>query len=422
MATLRVAKAICALSNHGGGHVIVGLRSNDGEHTYELSPNDEWATQYTLDTVNGIGDSYLEPSIHCHVAHIPYPPNPEKTLCVISVPASEVPVILKRAGPDGEGITPGVYIRRTNLSSAAPQTAAEWKTLLTRCVRANRDDFLDAIRTIMSGGEISVLEQNEKDILMEWIASAKEDWEKKNNSLPDGVDSKISHGYWWVGYFLKDATPLPSMRDLSRTLDEKHIRHTGWPLWVTLNRRDMAPYPNAQGDLECWLGREMEGRHYDDVAHADYWGYSKDGKGFSLRGYIEDTFETDTRRPMAPGIMIDLTLPIWRFGESLLHAHAMAEPFNCLDKELVFKTGWTGLEGRELGSLSPGRYLSGGYTSHTSAYEYSGSVPVHTIPDNLPEIVHRVLMPLYERFDMFQLSMGLVTEELARMRRDRFNS
>ena len=39
-----------------------------------------------------------------------------------------------------------------------------------------------------------------------------------------------------------------------------------------------------------------------------------------------------------------------------------------------------------------------------------------TISASLPQIVHRILSPLYELFSFFQLPMGLVVEELDRMR------
>ena len=40
--------------------------------------------------------------------------------------------------------------------------------------------------------------------------------------------------------------------------------------------------------------------------------------------------------------------------------------------------------------------------------------------DNLVEVLHPLLSPLYERFAFFELSEKLVTEEVGRMTRGRF--
>jgi hypothetical protein len=45
---------------------------------------------------------------------------------------------------------------------------------------------------------------------------------------------------------------------------------------------------------------------------------------------------------------------------------------------------------------------------------------VADIEDNLAELLHPVLRPLYERFDFFELPMNLVVEELVGLRRGRF--
>ena len=414
-----LAKAICALANFGGGHIIVGLRSTDGGQTYVPSPNPEWATQYTADGVNRISAAYLEPAVHCEVASLPYSGN-TTIVSIISVPGGSVPIILKKGGPTSTGILQGVYTRRADLSSQPPQTADEWRALLNRCVLSNRNDLLDAFRVIMSGGQVSDIPVEARDVLLGWSTNALTDWKSKNDGLLADSSTKIRHGYWWVCYQLQQAVPIESAKDLRQALETYKIRHTGWPQWVVLGRDGLAPYVNAEGDLECWLGRDgVADRAFSDPGHVDYWRYSKDGKAFLLRGFMEDA-GPDDRIKVEPGSLFDVTLAIWRLGESLLHAQSMAEALQCQNQEAVFRIGWEGLNSRVLGSLSPGRYFSSEYTSRTDSYTYSGSVPIHTIADNLPEIVHRFLTPLCERFDMFNLSISLVSEELARMRKSRF--
>jgi hypothetical protein len=54
--------------------------------------------------------------------------------------------------PDQRALINGrVYIRRPGPESAEPATPEEWRELFTRCLRANRDELLDAMRDILSG-------------------------------------------------------------------------------------------------------------------------------------------------------------------------------------------------------------------------------------------------------------------------------
>jgi hypothetical protein len=43
------------------------------------------------------------------------------------------------------------YIRKPGPRSEEPQTREEWRVLLNRCVLAQREDMLDAIRAIVTG-------------------------------------------------------------------------------------------------------------------------------------------------------------------------------------------------------------------------------------------------------------------------------
>jgi hypothetical protein len=60
------------------------------------------------------------------------------------------------------------------------------------------------------------------------------------------------------------------------------------------------------------------------------------------------------------------------------------------------------------------------YTARQERYRADLTVQADQIGDQLPELVGRVIRPLYELFDFFQLPATLPLEELERMRRDRF--
>ena len=204
----KLAKAICALANHGGGIVLVGLISEDKGVTYKRDENNaSWLSQYTPDAVNGISNTYLEPAIHCDVKHIKHPVDGH-TYPLISVPPSSIPVIIKKAH-DEAAVKQGVYIRRSNISSDEPKTADEWRMLISRCVKAGREDLLGSIRLIIQGIDKSdINNETQTDSFNQWISGAIQDWDSKNKSLADTNPAKIKNGHYWVAYKLEDTSPL----------------------------------------------------------------------------------------------------------------------------------------------------------------------------------------------------------------------
>jgi hypothetical protein len=170
--------------------------------------------------------------------------------------------------------------------------------------------------------------------------------------------------------------------------------------------------PYAHDDfIEAWVGNPI--RENLNPSHCDFWRASRDGKLFTVRGYSEDGHD-----PVPPGQFIDLTLPVWRIGEGLLFAARVAEQDNAVS-QIAIRCRFTGLRNRRLTSVDGQRILLDGYVSRTDEVLLNASATLEQIRDNLSEIVHRLLIPLYERFSFFELPFQLVEEELARMRRGR---
>jgi hypothetical protein len=150
--------------------------------------------------------------------------------------------------------------------------------------------------------------------------------------------------------------------------------------------------------------------------HSDFWRVSPQAQFFLIRGYQED----GEIKGIRPGKLFDITLPTWRLGEILLYAASMARQLGAPQAKITIVAEWTGLNGRDLTHLSGTRLLFEGHLSHQDRYRTSLAVQADQIGDMLPELAHRVLHPLYELFDFFQLPMKLVTEELAQMRANQF--
>jgi hypothetical protein len=132
-----------------------------------------------------------------------------------------------------------------------------------------------------------------------------------------------------------------------------------------------------------------------------------------LRGYVEDSAETQ----IEPGTAFDLTVPIWRAGECLLHAAKLAALL-APDRDLrvLFRARWYGLAGRRLISYTGNRTLLGNYICLQDEFSGEATIDVARISESLPEIVAPLVVPLLERFRFFRVPDSLAAEELTRMR------
>ncbi len=129
----KLAKAMLALHNHGGGRIVLGFR--EVAHVPAPNPQDSPESpreKYSQDIVNGVVDGYCDPSFHVSVefqrdhAGDEYP--------VVVVPgAQRVPAMSRRGGPDGRELqAKRVYIRRAGPKSEEPQSSFEWQQLVDR--------------------------------------------------------------------------------------------------------------------------------------------------------------------------------------------------------------------------------------------------------------------------------------------------
>lgn len=213
-------------------------------------------------------------------------------------------------------------------------------------------------------------------------------------------------GSWSCAYQLSPVVTRPTLVELREHMRLVKGNETGWPVWLGLeNRSEMAP--RIVGDvLECWLRETPDG---------DFWRADPAGKLFLIRRLQEDTREING---LEPGTAFDLTLPIWRTGECLLHAARLADRLNAEQVELAMT--WTGLTGRTLRAIaSRDRFLPGTWTCHEDNVRTSITAPASSVTDTLPELVQRLTEPLYARFDFFVPPERMYSAELSRMRTGR---
>ena len=408
-----LAKAAIALANHGGGFIIIGLAEDGSElHSQARPPN---IPEITQDAVNAAIRRYATPEFHCEMDNVRHP-NTNVEHPVITVPGNlTVPVMSKR---DCENIITQnrCYIRKPGPRSEEPQTSEEWRDLLNRCLRSGREDMLEAIRSIVSGRvESQNPAPNALSELQTYCNEARERWEELVAGEPEESPARFPQGYYEMGFSLVGAQPTNGLAEIQDKLAiARRIKLTGWSTFLEMSTPGWAPYPH-ENFVEAWVGRPVRANSMErDPAHCDFWRASTDGKLYTIRGYTEDGLAE-----VRAGEVFDVSLPVWRIAEGLLFASRFAETFNQID-EIAIQCRFTGLNGRRLDCITGRRFFSTPMLSSTDEVTLTSQATPQQARDNLTEILHPLLSPLYERFNFFRLPLNLVEEELAGLLRRNF--
>lgn len=407
-----LAKAAIALANHGGGCIVIGF----GDQPLESRPRPGGIPEITQDSVNAAIRRYAEPRFHCEMHNVPHPDTGEVHPVVIVPSTLTVPVMSRR---DCQRVIAQnrCYIRKPGPESEQPQTAEEWRTLLNRCVRANRDEMLEAIRSVITGSvETPKPMPDALDDLQDYCTAAHSRWEELVSDEPARSSARFPHGYYEMAFSLVGATPANDLIELQNRLSvARQIKLSGWTPFLELQVPGWVPYAH-EDFVEAWLGGpDYNGRRAEDSYLCDFWRASLDGKLYTICGYLEDGQGND------PGRVVYTTTPILRIGEGLLFASRLAETFEEIN-QIAIHCRFTGLEGRCLSNppwVLPLPSFLMVSSSSTDEVTLTGQFTQQQVQDNLAEALHPLLQRLYEKFNFFNLSFDLVAKELREMRSKR---
>jgi len=409
----KLAKAAIAIANNGGGIIVFGMRPNNSEGGAlgsQSRPTE--LNRYNQDDINAAINRYADPPFHCELLFANHPETVVEHAFVI-VPGGIPDVLMSRRSSDGAIAAHRCYMRKPGPRSEEPFTSQEWREVIDRVVRARRDDMLDAIRLIVQGHAGGVPEAIATNELIDFAAEAQERWQALVQGLPPGDVARLPHGHYELAFQIRDVPSASNLADLRRRMESAdEIRHTGWTPFVTLGRQPLQP--NAvSGTIEAWLG-VPEGERTRVPQHCDFWRAHPEGLLFLKRGYDEDG--TDR---LEPGRYFSLIYPIWRIGETMLYASRLARLFG-ENPSILVRCRYTGLRGRELATLSSRRTLTPGRLCNDDQATLETLAKATEIDDNLAEVLHPFLAPLYERFALFELPNFVVAEEIEIMRSRRF--
>ncbi|MFY0308804.1 helix-turn-helix domain-containing protein [Leisingera sp. D0M16] len=408
-----VAKAAIALANHGGGFLVLGF-DEQGENLISAQKPEE-IPEVTQDVVNAAIRRFATPEFHCEV-HLIKSAASGAEHPVVCVPGDQTEPVMSKRDCNGVISRNRCYIRKPGPRSEEPQTSEEWRTLINRCVRASREDMLEAIRSIVSG-RVDAIEPppNIQAELTQFCTAANGRWQELSAALPENSPSRFPDGFFEMGFALIGNDPAQNLAEIQDRLQKaRQVRMTGWGPFLDLNRQEWRPYPH-DGMVEAWVGRPVEERLLaEEPAHADFWRVDRSGKLYSIRGYSEDGLK-DT----PAGRVIDVTLPVWRVGEATYFALRYAEQFEGVET-IAIRVRFTGLNERTLTSVTGLRMMMDYRISQTDEVLLETTASLAQLRDNMVEVIHGLLTPLYEVFNFFPLSQALVEEELERMRQGRY--
>lgn len=413
-----LAKAAIALANHGGGVIVLGMRRHEDRGPLGSQRRPESMRRYDQDEVNSSINKFAEPEIHCELSFADHPATGVEHAFVLVPGDISVPVMAKVTA-NGVIDARKCYIRKPGPKSEEPFEATEWRAVLDRCVRARRDEMLEAIRTIISGSapivDVNIPASASADKLIEFSGRAIQRWNRLIDPLGKDDPARFPHGRYQLTFEILGVRSAPTLAELRAYMEEaSRVKHTGWGPFVLLTRQ---PYRPAiiEDAIEAWLGSPGESSGRRDPAHSDLWRASPSGRLTLMRGFDED----GDRSKVVPGTAFDITLPVWRVGEAVLYVSRLAQAFG---ENLAFVTrcDYAGLKGRKLVSLTGRRWLFDERMCSDSDVSVQKRFTASDVRDNLAAAMQEMLAPLYARFEFYELPLSLVADELREMTSNKF--
>lgn len=253
------------------------------------------------------------------------------------------------------------------------------------------------------------------DSLQSFAYAARTRWQDLVADLPETSASRHPEGFSEQAYAIDGIDRAPTLSKLREWLASAP-KASGWPpFWVPT--KDPIKPTIRDGLIECWLGRPESDRIFTDAAHSDFWQISRDASAYLQRGYQEDGSDFE------PSTIFDLTLPIWRTGEVLLHAAWLARALGGdANSSIRFVGRYTGLAGRKLLSWAKPLLriaLEERHRARTDQVDLGAVARVGDIEDRLAAVVEGALRPLYERFDGYDPPADLFAGQIADLLRHR---
>ena len=403
-----LAKAAIALANHGGGTIVLGVSEDETQGGKLVClPKPAGLQSYSSDDIDSAINTYSNPSIDFELILENHPDTNAEHVFVLIPDGMTQPVFAKK-GYNGVIEKYACYVRKPGPKSEVPNTSQEWRDLLNRCVLANRESMIDAIRTIVDGRVVAeVPRKSDEELHGAFIGESRERRQELNDPFPNDDPARLANGYFEIAFSVLGLDDVLGLNDLKNVMSETSDRCSS--IWYLFDDKHYRSRP--MGNSIETLYADPSDRPHDLHAYY-YWRVRNDGKFYLIRGYQEDAANKSTE--------FIYNLPIWRIGQSLDYAANVCRLLG-EDLEVLYSACYTGLRGRKLTGGYPGSemwldlrdYVC---TSEEIALETKQFLP-QDVEDNLVEILHDLLRPLYEQFSFYELRRDFVAKEVQEMRR-----
>lgn len=234
-------------------------------------------------------------------------------------------------------------------------------------------------------------------------------WSSLTEKEPKDSTLRLPFGFSQFNYYLEGDLKLMNAEEFDQTLKKAVTHHSGLPPFY--GSSNTIPEIVGYDMIECRL------KNHDLNGTGDYWRASTNGHLFLIRGFQEDTTET-----FAPNLIFDITLPIWRMGEILLHAERLA---NLMKKKentsltIHFDAFYKGLSGRVLRSWSMpdnmGVMALEGRASRGNEVLLKAEIPAQDVSLKLADYLYPLAAELYQKFGVSKFPIDVVQSVVKRL-------
>ena len=290
----KIAKHLAALANYGGGWLVLGV-NDDGSHS---EPHPGSLAAYSQDTINSIVSQYLTPAFHCSVFLVLSPQTAKEYPVIVVPPHGAQPICAKKDGPLVNkrriGISKGVHYTRVPGPKSVPIDSPElWRSVLHRCVVAERDALLTSVRRLFE----APAELSETPALNKFLTALGNRWDELQTEgwAVDAKDNRAAYSFQLLGRGGSEIDPIP-LSDLMDALREASSAASSELSDNAAPSFDPSNFGVARPSVVLWEG-EIEGYRCDAIHSEDgrylfapaLWEATANGMGAEVRPYHEDT-------------------------------------------------------------------------------------------------------------------------------------
>lgn len=421
----KIVKAVLALRNQNGGHLIIGFDNDTLQPDKNSAPRNVRQV-FHIDAIQALVTKY---SSEAFEVFVDFPMLDEQEYPVITVPSgAKTPVAVKADLPGSGGkllAINDVYVRTLNSNytpSSAKATWKDWSRILEIFFDNREADVGRFLRRhlgslnpeVMRSFCLELRENGKSPSPLPTIREVAERYRENCSKRLEQVllDRQLQlppHGAWEVTLIINGQTIKHSASDFLRIVETSNPQYTGWPIWlISRNFTNEADRPRfVEGVWEQLIFANMLGLSIDFAR------FDPSGRFYLYRALQEDF---NTRPGMPPLTVLDFVLPVIRTAEALAVGIAIAKALGYPgdSTKLAFLFQWSRLMDRRLVSfVERDRYLPPKGPAYQDQLQSYVELPLDTPLSALGDFVERVVTPLFEIFDAFALDKR-VFEELTR--------